>query len=49
VPQVLKSARVLVVDDHPVNRRVLQEQIASWSPRNASCSSGKEALERLRR
>ncbi|MCX4246840.1 response regulator [Paraliomyxa miuraensis] len=48
-PDELAAARVLIVDDHPVNRRVLCEQVTSWNMRNEQCESGAEALERLRR
>jgi signal transduction histidine kinase/CheY-like chemotaxis protein len=40
----LRDLRVLIVDDNEVNRRVLQEQIASWGMRNGSFSSGEQAL-----
>jgi signal transduction histidine kinase/CheY-like chemotaxis protein len=48
-PQELASARVLIVDDHPVNRRVLREQVTSWHMRNAECEGGAAALSLLRR
>jgi len=44
----LRDLRVLIVDDNLVNRRVLHEQITSWSMRNGSFSSGDQALEALR-
>jgi len=42
------GARVLVVDDHEINRRVLQEQTGSWGLRSDSCPSAGEALVDLR-
>ena len=40
----LRGARVLIVDDDEVNRRVLHEQVTSWGMRDGSCVSGEEAL-----
>ncbi len=48
VPEVdLTGLRVLIVDDNPVNRRVLHEQILSWGMRNGSYATAAEALEAL--
>jgi CheY-like chemotaxis protein len=44
----LWGLRVLVVDDHEVNRRVLTDFIAGWGLRNASSTSGDAALHTLR-
>jgi CheY-like chemotaxis protein len=44
----LRGARVLIVDDDDVNRRVLREQVIGWGMRNGSCASGDEALGALR-
>jgi signal transduction histidine kinase/CheY-like chemotaxis protein len=44
----LRSARVLVVDDHPVNRAVLTAQLAYWDIACRACASGEEALDELR-
>ena len=44
----LKGVRVLIVDDHEVNRRVLQEQLESWNLRNQGFASGQEALTAMR-
>ncbi len=44
----LHGLRVLIVDDHAVNRRVLHEQIMSWGMRNGSYGSAPEALGALR-
>jgi CheY-like chemotaxis protein len=40
----LHGLRVLIVDDNAVNRRVLQEQLASWEMVSASYAFGSEAL-----
>ena len=45
----LRGVRVLVVDDEPVNRQVLHEQLAAWGLQPTECSSGIEALEILRK
>jgi two-component system sensor histidine kinase/response regulator len=43
----LTDLRVLVVDDHQVNRRILTEQLSRWGMVTEACESGPEALERL--
>jgi PAS domain S-box-containing protein len=43
----LTGLRVLIVDDHEVNRRVVHEQISSWGMRNGSFASGGEALQAI--
>ncbi|MCA9652212.1 MAG: response regulator [Myxococcales bacterium] len=44
----LLGARVLVVDDHPVNRWVLRELLTRWRFAPSECASGDEALALLR-
>lgn len=44
----LQGNRVLVVDDHPVNVRVLSRQLRQWGMRVASADSGALALDMLR-
>jgi signal transduction histidine kinase/ligand-binding sensor domain-containing protein/CheY-like chemotaxis protein len=44
----LRNARVLVVDDNEVNRRVLSARLTSWEVRNTSVDSGEMALQVLR-
>jgi CheY-like chemotaxis protein len=44
----LRGLRVLVVDDHEVNRRVLIDLTANWGMRNGTSASGEEALQALR-
>jgi len=46
--QALRGARVLIVDDLPLNRRVLAEQLAASEIRHAAAASAAEALEALR-
>jgi signal transduction histidine kinase/DNA-binding response OmpR family regulator len=44
----LRDLRVLIVDDHETNRRILQKQISSWGMRDGMAENGAEALELLR-
>jgi two-component system, sensor histidine kinase and response regulator len=44
----LQNLRVLIVDDHPVNRQVLEEMVASWHMRPVAVAGAVEALEALR-
>jgi two-component system sensor histidine kinase/response regulator len=46
-PDDLIDVRVLVVDDNPVNRRVLREQVTRWKMRPGEVASGEEALAAL--
>jgi signal transduction histidine kinase/DNA-binding response OmpR family regulator/HPt (histidine-containing phosphotransfer) domain-containing protein len=43
----LAGLRVLIVDDHWVNRWVLQEQLMRWGFRTEQCGSAERALELL--
>jgi signal transduction histidine kinase/CheY-like chemotaxis protein len=47
-PFGLEEARVLIVDDNAVNRKVLSEQLASWQMKSNAAASGAAALEALR-
>ncbi|MCX4247692.1 response regulator [Paraliomyxa miuraensis] len=47
-PPDLAGLRVLVVDDHLVNRRILTEQLSGWGMSAEPCASGERALELLR-
>lgn len=40
----LSGMKVLIVDDHDVNRRLLSEQLAEWHLEHQFASSGEEAL-----
>jgi CheY-like chemotaxis protein len=44
----LRGARVLIVDDNQVNRRVLQAQVANWEMRSASYAGAMPALAAMR-
>jgi signal transduction histidine kinase/CheY-like chemotaxis protein/HPt (histidine-containing phosphotransfer) domain-containing protein len=44
----LGGIRTLVVDDNPVNRRVLREILASWKIRSGEADAGEAALTALR-
>jgi PAS domain S-box-containing protein len=43
----LAGLRVLVVDDHAINRRILEEMLVSWGMRPHVVESAKEALRAL--
>jgi signal transduction histidine kinase/DNA-binding response OmpR family regulator len=43
----LTDLPVLVVDDNPVNRRILQEQLTRWQMKATTVAGGAEALEAL--
>jgi CheY-like chemotaxis protein len=47
-PRDLRSLRVLIVDDHPVNRQVLEEMVAHWRMKPVTAAGAVEALEALR-
>ena len=44
----LRGLRVLVADDHPVNRQILQEMLESWQTVPTVVDSGPAALDLLR-
>jgi len=46
-PEELVGIRALIVDDNPVNRRVLHEQVVRWGLRTGNVASGTEALAAL--
>ncbi len=49
VPDGLRGARVLVLDDHRTNQRILRELLRGWGLRPTVASTGAEALETARR
>ncbi len=49
VPEDVRGARILVVDDHPTNRLVLRELLRSWGCRFEEAADGQQALASLRR
>ncbi len=44
----LRGLRVLIVDDHETNRRILHKQISSWGMTDGMAEDGQEALAALR-
>ncbi|MBN1437464.1 MAG: response regulator [Sedimentisphaerales bacterium] len=44
----LSNVRILVVDDHELNRKIFHQQLKRWNIENDTCGSGKQALKRLR-
>jgi len=47
-PAVLKDLRILIVDDHAINREILHNQVASWGMRNDNVDSGFKAIAHIR-
>ena len=47
IPEDIRGARVLIVDDHATNRLVLRELLRSWGCRFEEAADGLEALESL--
>jgi len=47
-PAVVGGTRVLIVDDHDTNRRILEEMLRNWLMEPASAAGAREALQRLR-
>ncbi|MCP5158661.1 MAG: response regulator [Gammaproteobacteria bacterium] len=48
LPALPQGLRVLVVDDHPLNREILCHQLTNWKLRSDSARNGTEALVKLR-
>jgi signal transduction histidine kinase/DNA-binding response OmpR family regulator len=48
-PPRLRGARILVVDDHATNRKILEEMLLSWGLTPTAVDSGAKALEELAR
>jgi PAS domain S-box-containing protein len=48
MPADLRNLRVLIVDDHPINRQILEEMVASWRMWPVAVAGAIEALEALR-
>lgn len=46
-PVFLQGTRVLIADDNPTNRRILEEMVQNWGMRPASVASADEALKAL--
>ena len=49
VPVDVSGSRILVIDDNPINRRILDEQLKSWGFDCAAAESGPVGLAFLRR
>jgi PAS domain S-box-containing protein len=49
IPEDIRGARILVVDDHPTNRLVFRELLRSWGCRFEEAVDGPGALEALGR
>ncbi|MGB4068520.1 MAG: response regulator [Nitrospira sp.] len=47
-PINLEGIRVLVVDDHPINRLILRELLSAWGAQVTEASDGMTALDELR-
>jgi signal transduction histidine kinase/DNA-binding response OmpR family regulator len=48
IPIDLRDVRTLVVDDHPVNRMILKETLASWNAEVTDAANGQDTLNELR-
>ncbi|MEM9330188.1 MAG: response regulator [Pseudomonadota bacterium] len=48
IPVDVTGSRILVVDDNPVNRSILVENMIAWKFESAAASSGAEALAAIR-
>ncbi|RME43006.1 MAG: response regulator, partial [Deltaproteobacteria bacterium] len=44
----LKGVRILIVDDHETNRKILAAQVTMWSMSYEEAENGREALEMIR-
>ena len=47
-PEALIGLRILIVDDHAINREILHTQVTSWGMRNDNVDSGFKAIEHIR-
>lgn len=47
LPRDLEGIRVLLVEDHPVNRDILENYAALWGMCSTSVDNGRDALDRL--
>jgi diguanylate cyclase (GGDEF)-like protein len=47
-PEALVGLRILIVDDHAVNREILHNQVISWGMRNDNVDSAVKAIEHIR-
>ncbi|MEM7425675.1 MAG: response regulator [Pseudomonadota bacterium] len=49
VPVDVTDARILIIDDNPVNRSILSEQMSAWNFEHAELESGPLGLEFMRK
>ena len=49
IPEEFRGLRVLIVDDHATNRRILRTMVAQWEMRPTTVEDGHTALLQLRR
>ena len=47
-PASVQNAKILVIDDNPINRQILSEQLASWGFDGVAAASGEEGLAVLK-
>ena len=47
-PEALIGLRILIVDDHAINREILHTRVTSWGMRNDNVDSGFKAIEHIR-
>jgi signal transduction histidine kinase/CheY-like chemotaxis protein len=45
--EILRSVKVLIVDDNPTNRRILEGMLVRWEMKSTSAQNGTEALRKL--
>src|SRR5207302_5605037 len=48
IPHELRGVRVLCVDDHAINRTILEAQLSAWGMQAECVAEGRTALARLR-
>ena len=47
-PASLEGLPVLIVDDHPINRRMLEEMLAGWGAEPTAVDGGRAALQEMK-
>ncbi len=46
-PEILRGVKVLIVDDNPTNRRILEGMLERWEMKSTSVNGGDDALSHL--